>query len=282
MRGVSTKPPLRRGHRPRPTVRGAIAGAIVTLGAAVAAWWLWPSGESAGKTPPPRSAQHIKAVTPSKAWKYVEVAKAEKEPPKEKPYWERDNTNGFNEAMIRKWKFVRRKKPSWTNDMAKTQYRLPCEIFESPVENEIATFMTLPLGASIIDMPDYGEEYEKEFKRSCETPIIITEDDDEYRRQLKRDMIQMKIELCERISKGERIGDIMRTTRLEAQRLAQVREDILDAVREEAAATGANGEDPEVLIEAANKMLEKNGIAPIKALGIGKYWLRNQTQERKE
>ena len=40
-RAVSTKPPLRRGHRPRPTVWG-VAGAVVAFCAVLAAWWLWP------------------------------------------------------------------------------------------------------------------------------------------------------------------------------------------------------------------------------------------------
>ena len=63
MRGVSTKPLLRRGHRPRPTVWG-VAGAVVAFCAVVAAWWLWPTGERAGETPQPQTKQRIKEVKP--------------------------------------------------------------------------------------------------------------------------------------------------------------------------------------------------------------------------
>ena len=44
--------------------RGLVAGAIVVLGAVVAAWWLWPTGESSGETPPPQTKQRIKEAKP--------------------------------------------------------------------------------------------------------------------------------------------------------------------------------------------------------------------------
>ena len=59
---VSMKP-LRQDCRFRPTVWGATA--IIILGAAVAARWLWPSDECMNETPPPRSVQRIKEVTPA-------------------------------------------------------------------------------------------------------------------------------------------------------------------------------------------------------------------------
>ena len=64
MSGEAVSRPLQKQSGDRFPVRGAIAGAVVVLGAAVAAWWLWPSGESAGETPPPQPRQRIKEVKP--------------------------------------------------------------------------------------------------------------------------------------------------------------------------------------------------------------------------
>ena len=200
------------------------------------------------------------------------------EPSREIPFWEQDNTNGFNSAMIKKWKFMHRPKPSFTNDMAKNMPKLECEIFDSRVENEIAVLMTLKPGASMVGMPKYGEEYEREFLESCEQPIIISEEDDEYTKQLKRDMIQVKIELMDRMRNGEKIGDIIREARMEAQRLSQLREDIVSTLRETIADADSD-DDVDLLYESANKMLEAYGISPIKPLSISKYWLQRRLKD---
>ena len=200
---------------------------------------------------------------------------------REIPFWERDDTNGFNSAMIRKWKFMRRPKPAFTNDMAKNIPKLPCEIFDSYVENEIAVLMTLRPGASIIGMPKYGEDYEREFVESCQRPIIIGKDDDDYTQQLKKDMIEVKSDIISRMQNGEKVGDIIRASRVEAQRLSQIRDDIVAELRRCIHENGAEGSDAELYYEAANKMLEQHGIDPVRPLSISKLWLRRRVDEPK-
>ena len=80
--GEAVSRPLQKRKGFRFPIRGAIAGAIFSLGAAVAAWWLWPSGESAGETPPSQTRQRIKEVKPAASPKAAEVK------PKDPPgYW---------------------------------------------------------------------------------------------------------------------------------------------------------------------------------------------------
>ena len=68
--------PPRRGRSPRPTV-AAIAGVVVVLGAAVAAWWLWPEGETRQDAASTKKGL-IKEVSPAAAPK----AKVEPEAPR--------------------------------------------------------------------------------------------------------------------------------------------------------------------------------------------------------
>ena len=42
-----------------------VVGAVAVLGAAVAAWWLWPTGDSEGETAAPQAKQRIKEVSPA-------------------------------------------------------------------------------------------------------------------------------------------------------------------------------------------------------------------------
>ena len=76
-RAVSTKPPLRRGRRPSPTAWGIAA---VVVGAAVAAWWLWPEGETRQDAASTKKQGLIKEVKPAAAPKAAEEKPKEKDP----------------------------------------------------------------------------------------------------------------------------------------------------------------------------------------------------------
>lgn len=241
-------------------VKGAVA-LVLTVAIGVVVWLMFSTSSSKVEKDDSSSRRLIKEVKPAAA----PTNKVEKVVEKrEKPYWEQDNTNGFNAAMIRKWKFHRRPKPSITNDVAHSHPKMKCEIFDTYAENTIAVLLTLEPGTSLVGMPRYGEDFEKEFLRSCEVPIIVTKDDDEYTRQLKEDMIATKIELRDRMAQGEKLGDIITESRREAMRLGQIKQDIIDQTREIIRETGANEDDARSYFEAANKLLAEKGITPIR------------------
>ena len=256
-------------------VRGAIAGAIVVLGAAVVAWWILsdasaPVAEDGDGTKKGR----IKEVTPAAAPK----AEEPKTKPAVVPRWLQDDTNGMNAATLRAWKHAHRPKPSFTNDCAKSRPKPKCAIFDTYAENTLAVLMTLEPGKMLTGLPKYGESFEREFLKSCETPIIVTAEDDEYTRKLKQDMIAVKIEVRDRMANGEKFADIVNEARKEAMRLAQLKRDILGNVRATIKETGADEKDAELYYEAANKMLEKEGIAPIKPISLNKRSLLRRVQ----
>lgn len=261
-KGAAPVQPKVTAKKPSP-IRGLIAGGAVVVLAAVAYFAFFSGGEEAQKVRSTKDRGKIKEVTPAAAPKYQEEVKVEKEKPKKPHYWEQPTTNGLTAAQIRKWKHVRVPPPSYTNNAMLLRPKSHYEIFETRAENEIAMLMTIEPGAGLVGSPNYGEAFKKEFLKSCETPIIVKEDDSEHDKQLKRDMIQTKIELRQRMADGEDICQIMTDARLEAMRLGQIKQEI-ESQAHDLFKEAKTEEDLDDSIAAANKMLESKGIAPIK------------------
>lgn len=136
-------------------------------------------------------------------------------------------------------------------------------IFKNVAENEIARLITLRPGDSMIGTRRYDERFESEFKKSLETPIIVSKDDSPEDAELKKTMIAVKIEICDRLAEGETLKDILNETKSELQRLARIKRNIQQEVLSQ---TNGDMEEAEIqtYIDAANILLEKEGIAPIK------------------
>lgn len=136
-------------------------------------------------------------------------------------------------------------------------------IFKNVAENEIARLITLRPGDSMIGTRRYDERFENEFKKSLETPIVVSKDDSPEDAELKKAMIAVKIEICDRLAEGEKLRDILNETKNELQRLARIKRNIRQEVLKQT--TGdMNEADVQTYIDAANILLEKEGIAPIK------------------
>ena len=239
-------------------MRGAIAGAIVVLGAAVVAWLILSGSDDA----PAQGTKHkargtIREVTPAAAPK-AEEPKPEK---KRVNYWEVDasQTNGFTEVMRRKWEQERRPR---MEPRKRERKRAPYEIFSHPSENAIARYLVVEPGTTFIGSPDFGERFKEDFRKSCEEPIIVSADDDDYTKALKKLVRDTKVELCNRLANGEDLSEIMMTAHQEMQKLGQVKGEIMRMTRE-SAGDMATKEDVADLIAAANRMLEEKGIGPI-------------------
>ena len=254
--------PKAAAKKPSP-VRGIVAGLLVVGVSAVAYFAFFSGNEKSWAEKSEKERGRIKEVVPAAApTNKVQFAKLAKK----RPYWEADasETNGFSEAMIRKWKFMHQPPPSYTNTAMASRPPPKYAIFPTHAENEIACLMTLKPGQSLVGTPRYTERFKNEFLKSCETPIIVEEGDDEYTAQLKRDMVQMKIELRQRMADGEDLGQIMLDARKELQRMSQVKREIEQEVRKMIKEGAQTEDDIDTYVEAANKMLEQKGIAPMK------------------
>ena len=81
-------------------------------------------------------------------------------------------------------------------------------------------------------------------------------------------MTEVKRELSDRVSRGEDVCKIMEATYSELTRLASYKRDIIRMVREAQKADGLTDRDCADIVSAANGMLEANGIAPIRNVGL--------------
>lgn len=249
--------------KPSP-IRGIVAGLLVVAVSAVAYFVFFSGSEEPQKVEKSTKQERIKEVAPAAAPKAVEPVP--EKPKKELPWWRRDTTNGLTEAQLKKWKVLHRPPPAYTNMSMATRPLPKYAIFGTHVENEIACLMTLQPGQSLIGSPHYNKKLNAEFIKSCETPIIVEEGDDEYTANLKREMNQMKIELRQRMADGEDLVDILTDTRKEMQRLAQVKRDVEADVKAMIKEGAQSEEDIDTYIDAANKLLESKGIAPMKKM----------------
>lgn len=195
-------------------------------------------------------------------------------PKRPKQYWEEDvMPPNLSEAQQRKWKHRHTPPPSYTNTAFVTRAKAKYEIFDSYVENEIANLMTLEPGMGLVGEPNYSERTVQEFLKSCETPIVITEDDDEYQAQLKRDMIQMKIELRDRMAQGEDLVKILTDAREEAMRLGSIKQQLEQEMREMIKNARTLDEAQDV-VDVCNKLLEEKGIAPMAKSPLTERYIR--------
>lgn len=189
------------------------------------------------------------------------------------PYWKQDATNGLSVAQIRKWKAQHRPPPGYTNDTSRIEAPPEYAIFEHLSENEIACLLTIEPGVTLVGEPSYGKHFVDDFMKSCETPIIVTEDDTPEQAELKRLMNETKIDLRQRIANGEDLGQILRDTRQEYIRLAQYKQTLQHELSELSKDKNLTMEDIDDFVEAANKLLEAQGIAPIKMSPITRRML---------
>ena len=265
-RAVSTKPPLRRGHRPRPTVRGAIAGSVIVLIATVAAWWLWPEGESAGETPPPRNEGLIKEVKPA-------APREAKAMPAEKPVAEEPRLTSV-QRMLKGATLLQ----AHTNRAGTVveRYRLangtihehvidPPPLFSNPSDQIIASVIGAKAGTPIPPLPPMRpNDLNNAFVNSLLEPIRVNENDSPEKAALKMAVKATREEIAQIIKSGDgrtvveilqdHVADNNHKVALKGEAIEQLHE----VIRTE-------GEDfAAEYLEKVNKRLETYGISPIK------------------
>ena len=237
---------------------GILAVAIVAI-AAVAVWFFLAPSETSDLAETSKPDTLINEVSPAKV-----PVKTEK-PLYETNFWELDasQTNGFTEGMLRKWKIAHRPRPK---ELPKATYKkAKYEIFSHRSENAIAGLLMHKPGQGMIGTPVYGEKFEQDFLKSCEEPIIVDENDDDYSRSLKELMKETKIELRQRMANGENLSQILLDTHKELQKLGQIRQSIEEDMRKAIRETAETEADVDDCFEAANMMLESKGLAPMRS-----------------
>ena len=246
---------------------------IGTVLAGMAAWFFVPHGDEPVKKAELVKKTVVKTVPVKMDVKPV-VAEAPK-PEKKLPKWKYpvERTNELNAVELRKWRAMHRPPPGYTNTTSLTEAPPKYAIFKHRSENEIAALLTMTPGESLVGTPVYTKRFTEDFLKSLETPIIATEEDSQEDAELKRAMVQTKIELKARIDAGEDLGQILLDTRREYQELARYKMMLQSEMLELKKKPDATIEDVEDFVTAANQLLEQKGIAPIKLSPISKRML---------
>ena len=260
--GRPSQKAVRKTVSPR-TLRGLAAGMVVVLGAAVA-FYFFTRPETAKprveKAPP----KQIKEVTPAaprpRAQEPEKPVEEKKVDPNARPTKVGETVNGYILLPSGRMHRVLGVVTNSATAAIKGKY----EIFNHACENEIAGFLSMEPGQGLVGTPRYNGRFKRDFLESLEEPIVVSPDDSPEDALLKRNVIKAKMDLKDALDRGEDIEQIMLDTRKELQDLARYKLELTqqmhDIVKENAE---MSTEDMEALLEAANKMLDEKGIAPM-------------------
>ena len=245
----------RRAGTARPTV-AAIAGAIVVLGAGIAAWWIWgdrpaPRGEDAAGT-----VRRIREVTPVAVSNRQVTAEA-----KTNDFCFGKNGKIQVDADGKKWLHGARVydvQPGDRFDKDGHKLNKP-PLFRYKSENLLGGLLSHPVGMPVPAAPNKAAKFDEDFMQSLLDHIEIKETDSPEDRQLKQDVIDAKKEIVQRIKGGETFTSIIEDTQREYNRLANMRDE-MRKIYNELKANGASEQELKDHVEAANRLLEKNGV----------------------
>lgn len=241
---------------------GVIAIGIVVFGTAGIVWWLNRSNENVDKVVVERQKVLLNEVTPSAA------TKAEQPKPKkykdmttnEKLQYYRDKYGDNLPDNLKPIVYYLENEP-------KVNYRRKSNItsiFKHRSEREIAAFLMVEPGTWMMRPVEFGDKFDKDLATALEDKIEITEDDTEEQRQLKQAVIDAKADLLAQAKDGKSPSKIMSEASNELYLLGKYKRDLEDEVRAVKNDPTKSEDDLRLTVEAANKMLEKKGLKPLR------------------
>ena len=143
-------------------------------------------------------------------------------------------------------------------DYGKSKY----SIFENRSDNEIAGILMANPGEAVVGTKRYDKWFEKQFLKSIETPITVSPDDEPWQADLKKLVMQARLELKEAHDKGEDIAAIMSESRQQLQDLSKYKQSVKQIYAQNVKECATEQEVAD-LQKAVNVMLEEKGCAPM-------------------
>ena len=259
--GEAVSRPLQKRSGDRFPARGAIAGAVVVLGAAVAAWWLWPNGESAGETPPPQTKQRIKEVKSAPAPKAAKVPRELSEEEKQQEEIKKlERLYGDNMPQGLKTYIYYLKHPPKRIFGADDKYAY----LKHPCEKHLASFLTIVPGMYFIQCPDFDESFDTDFVNAMRDDIVIDPRDPADVKEMKQAIIDIKNEIAEACRKEDKLpSQIMNEHAMSLFELGKYQENMRQQLNEIYNSPKYTDADVKDFCTAANMMLKDNGLQPL-------------------
>ena len=150
--------------------------------------------------------------------------------------------------------------------------------FVYDAEEDIATLLEVEPGTSIFgDLP--YTHFNKKFQQAIMQRVKINDDDDEYTKELKRQVQAVKDDLKKIMLEGGDVGEEMRKARNELKELGRYRDSLIREINSLRKSGNYSSQDMKDFELAANKILTEKGLKPIKVPAV---LLRNmELKERK-
>ena len=258
----ATKKSLRSGKSPH-WARGVVAGLIVVIGAAIAAWLFFSESDKRDSSDvEERTRGRIKetkpAVVHSKPIAMVTNAAPAKPKKVFKTYVDEKGVLRYEGGM------AVRKPPVRT---IKVGDHRP-SIFKHVAEMQIEGLLEIEPGDMVVGTIEYGDNFTKSLRESFKEEIVINPEDDARTREMKQAVIDVKKDFKERMARGEDVGKLMSETREDLQRLGMYRQELENEVRtilnEKLLDDNFTDEDIQDCYSAANKMLEDKGVEKLR------------------
>ena len=154
-------------------------------------------------------------------------------------------------------------RPAMVHSIDRSQMPLFEQLFQNSADKTIAGLLVIEPGTDLIGDDTFDESFVKAFLKSIESPIVVSKEDSEEAKALKRAVIETKIDLKARLDAGEDIAKTLTDIRCELRELGAYREEIKALIHERSRDHAMNTDDMKDFVAAANIMLDERGAKPI-------------------
>lgn len=242
-------------------MRGIVAGIVVVALAAAVALFLFKDKGSVTVEKAAKKPTKVKEVTPAPAPKTPEPERELTEDEKRLAEIKRLKEKfGDNMPAGLKMHIYYLENPPKTVIKLKNPY----EFLQHPSEQEIASIINIVPGTEMIEKPEFGESFNRDFINAMLDKIEINDDDSEEVRQMKSDVAEAKKQIAKICKEeGKKPNQVMSeyaTSLFELSKYKLNLEEELRAANNNADISNADLQD---YYRAANKILEKKGLDPI-------------------
>jgi len=261
----------------RGIARGAIAGIVVVVLASAVAWFVLFSGKDEPKPEPKAEKKgQIKEVTPAKA-----ATNVEEKVDKNSLEWRKKHDPRY---FIPEGSYRAANGRLYTPNGRRILEDLPArtiyadkgrkKIFQHSAEKDIARLLSIEPGKFFIGNGNYGPRFIESFKKSLTEPTLVTQDDTDEEKALKRQVNEVKADLKARMDAGEDIGQVMKEAEQELRDLAAYKNNMIKELNQIRMGQDVSEQDFQDYIDAANKMMKERGLKELKFPAIHESQLK--------
>ena len=276
-RPSANQPTVKNGGAKAPNLgKGILAGLVVCVLALGVLYFMRDAEKPAAKKIEKKPTK-IAEVTPAAAPK-VEKKKEPEDKIELRPVGKGRVMKYVNGRQA--WLYPRRNdEAKWgvvTTSLMRADAPLYQRIFHNPADLHIAFILQHEPGDPFGDGLDTSN-FTQHFLEAVKDPVLVSHDDSEEAKELKRAVNEAKAELKAMYDAGENIDNFVNDTIKTYQELGQYREEIDKQIEELSRDPEVTKEEMTKFIDAANEMLKKKGLSDTKVpRSIWKRIERNQ------